>query len=380
MVEEALPLFEHMALAAQLMQPAEYNAQAVANVFNAYAKVSRQLQQLDAQVDIASLFAHMSAAAQTIDASRLDMQNIANIINALAKTYTYDAALLSHLTAALAANARRHDLSQDTQAMANIMHGLATLNYRVGLEPLMAELVPHITRMSLDPQNCQAQGIANVCWSVAVLQLDDASLLDWCRRALSLRLVSMNWSCLRQVQQFLLTLEMDGLLPAKVSIAEALPRALRCDTATLLRDPVASPTSPARLAPPAASGGELLEWRDLVDLAGRRANSSDSLEWRELVQLAAHCLVRSACVYAAITQGLPPRDLERYENQAFAEPHAAAEGAEEGEAGWVGGGGESPQSPRYSQIPETAAPPGDESSVVSCALSLLALLVQKYKH
>ena len=33
-------------------------------------------------------------------------------------------------------------------------------------------------------------------------------------------------SCLRQVQQFLLTLEMDGLLPDGVRISKALPRAL----------------------------------------------------------------------------------------------------------------------------------------------------------
>ena len=54
--------------------------------------------------------------------------------------------------------------------------------------------------------HAHAQGIANICWSVAVLQLSDEALLLWCRRLLASRLTSMNWSCLRQVQQFLLTL------------------------------------------------------------------------------------------------------------------------------------------------------------------------------
>ena len=59
-----------------------------------------------------------------------------------------------------------------------------------------------------------------------MLQLSDEALLLWCRRLLASRLTSMNWSCLRQVQQFLLTLELDGLLPEGVRISDSLTRAL----------------------------------------------------------------------------------------------------------------------------------------------------------
>ena len=270
MVEEALPLFEHMALAAQLLPPEAFNAQAVANIVNAYAKISRKLTSLEAQVDLRALLDHMSLAAQTIDATTLDMQNIANMINALAKTYTYDAKLLNHLGAGLRANAQRYDLSHDSQALANVMHGLAILNHRDGLEDLTQDLVPHIARLELSP-DCQTQGVANICWSCAVMQLRDPALLDWCRRAISSRLTAMNWSCLRQVQQFVLTLEMDGLLPDGVSISEALPRALTAD--------------PAELASVIAASEALV--RD-----------DAHVPWSQLVDLAACCLVRSAWSYS----------------------------------------------------------------------------------
>ena len=176
MVQEAISLFEHMALATQMVPPAEFNAQAVANILNGFGKVARQLQHLEAQVDVPAVFAHLSAAAITIEPATLDMQNIANIINALAKTYTYDVALLKHLALALRANAApendgsgaslvQPDLSHDTQAMANIMHAIAILNHRDELDAMMPLLIPHIRRLSFDDSRSSAQVTDNVSYT-----------------------------------------------------------------------------------------------------------------------------------------------------------------------------------------------------------------------
>ena len=89
-----------------------------------------------------------------------------------------------------------------------------------------------------------------------MLQLSDEALLLWCRRLLASRLTSMNWSCLRQVQQFLLTLELDGLLPEGVRISDSLTRALAASPAELAQ---ASPVVARR------KGGAIedLEWHEL---------------------------------------------------------------------------------------------------------------------
>jgi len=345
MVEEVLPLFEHMALAAQLVRPEEFNGQAVANILNAYAKVSRQLQQFDAQVDKMSLFNHMSAAAQAIDAHNLDMQNIANIMNALAKTYIYDHALLRHLTKGLRANAARQDLSSDSQAMANVMHALATLNHRDGLEELMQDLVPHMVKLPIDA-SCQAQGIANVCWSAGVLQLRQASLLDWCRRAISARIALMNWSCLRQVQQFLLTLEMDDLLPEGVRISDSLASALTTDAEQLMA-------------------------RHPVDL--NRAGKD--LPWAELVDVAAICLVRSACLYslALARDGLAGADkaalLSRDAPRRSSSPRGAS--SPKGKRTWRDDDHEGPQR-RAFRLPEALSAEGTSDELMPAAAGLAA--------
>ena len=52
--------------------------------------------------------------------------------------------------------------------------------------------------------------VADLAWACAVLRAPDPTLLSWLRRALAVHLEKMNWSCLRQVQQLIITLELDA--------------------------------------------------------------------------------------------------------------------------------------------------------------------------
>jgi len=179
-----------------------------------------------------------------------------------------------------------------------------------------------------------------------VLQLRQASLLDWCRRAISARIALMNWSCLRQVQQFLLTLEMDDLLPEGVRISDSLASALTTDAEQLMA-------------------------RHPVDL--NRAGKD--LPWAELVDVAAICLVRSACLYslALARDGLAGADkaalLSRDAPRRSSSPRGAS--SPKGKRTWRDDDHEGPQR-RAFRLPEALSAEGTSDELMPAAAGLAA--------
>jgi len=77
---------------------------------------------------------------------------------------------------------------------------------------------------------------------------------------------------LLQVQQFLLTLELDGLLPKGVRISSTLASALSADS--------------SRMTAVSAA------------VRARASAAGDTLDWKGVVDLASDCLVGSACSFS----------------------------------------------------------------------------------
>lgn len=95
---------------------------------------------------------------QTIPAETLDLQNVANVLNAYAKLGIRDEPLLAHMCASIAALDLGPDSAvdrraQEPQAVANMLHALAVLNFPdpKALGILAARAVLH------DPADAQPQ-------------------------------------------------------------------------------------------------------------------------------------------------------------------------------------------------------------------------------
>jgi hypothetical protein len=147
---------------------------------------------------------------QTIPAETLDLQNVANVLNAYAKLGIRDEPLLAHMCASIAALDLGPDSAvdrraQEPQAVANMLHALAVLNFpdpkALGILAARAVLhdpadaQPQVPRPAPRPPprpppppargkatdgRAGRQGVANICWAAAVLQLRDPALLGLC--------------------------------------------------------------------------------------------------------------------------------------------------------------------------------------------------------
>jgi len=205
-------LMSHLASAALHLPPEAFSPQSVANIANAYSKLNPKEGTRGMTV---TLLRHMSRSAQSLSSSSLDMQNIANIVNAYAKVAIRDLPLITSMISAVenmssstASVVGGGLLTADPQAIANILHAFAVLDIREGLTRPVVDCVTQ-PLIQVPPQDCQAQGVANLAWACAVLQITDDELMSWLMDALRCHLPSMNWTCLRQVQQFLLNMELD---------------------------------------------------------------------------------------------------------------------------------------------------------------------------
>jgi hypothetical protein len=221
-------LMSHLASAALCLPPEAFSPQSVANIANAYSKLNPKEGTRGMTV---TLLRHMSRSAQCLSPASLDMQNIANIVNAYAKVAIRDVPLItsmisavSNMSSSIASVVGGGLLTADPQAIANILHALAVLDIREGLTRPVVDCITQ-PLIQVPPEECQAQGVANLAWACAVLRITDDELMSWLMDALRSHLPGMNWTCLRQVQQFLLTMELDcrgGLGESQDTRLEAL--------------------------------------------------------------------------------------------------------------------------------------------------------------
>jgi hypothetical protein len=137
-----LPLLTHLSYMVQQMHPDQFDAQAVANIVNAYIK-------LDVPEEVASyLLEYMSVVTQILEVETdFTPQAISNIANAYARTAAVplDRALFAHL--AMAAQ-RLPPASFNAQAVANIVNAYAKVAHLVSTRDAAVDLEPLFNHMS----------------------------------------------------------------------------------------------------------------------------------------------------------------------------------------------------------------------------------------
>jgi len=173
----------------------------VAQVCNAFAK---------AHVHDEPLFRRMSELVQGQAAADFDARLIGIIFNAYAQLSIRDLALEERLSSV----ARSMPSSSfDAQAIGNIFHALAALDIRD--DPLIDHMATTILRSRqtiMQMQDYNGQALANIAWSIAVLQLSDVALNRWICRMCAERINSMDTNALRQLHQYILAHEVEGLV------------------------------------------------------------------------------------------------------------------------------------------------------------------------
>ena len=250
-------LFQKLAKTCVDNRKTAFSSQGVALVLNAFAKFGLRDE---------ALFAHLSEVAQRFGTRNFELpcelQDVANILNAFAKAGDADAALLAHMSrvtqefgamafegdgaaigvilnalarlrvrdhrllARLSSVARDMEPSAfDAQAVSNVFHALALLGERD--RPLLDHLASALLRTrqaSFNAQDLNAQSVANLAWAAAALALDDLPLHNWIAKSVADALPSMDAACLPQVHQYIVAIELEGLVPADK--VQALPRIL----------------------------------------------------------------------------------------------------------------------------------------------------------
>ena len=162
----------------------------VAQVCNAFAK---------AQVHDEPLFRRMSELVQGQAAADFDSRLIGTIFNAYAQLSIRDLALAERLSSV----ARSMPSSSfDAQAIGNIFHALAALDIRDdALIDHMATTILRSRQTFFQMHDYNGQALANIAWSIAVLQLSDVALNRWICRMCAERINSMDTNALRQLHQ-----------------------------------------------------------------------------------------------------------------------------------------------------------------------------------
>jgi len=175
-----------LAEAALNKDPAVFSSQAISNIYNAFARLN---------VFNHKLCSHLSLAALLITPSSFAPQNVGIIVNANANFALLDFALLGHMAHAMILNIE----SADGQAVSNFIHSVATLNIKMHL--LQGVLFSWIAQQN--PRSFAPQALANIAWSMAILNCTDAALLQWVEGALADTVNNMELLHLRQVHQFI---------------------------------------------------------------------------------------------------------------------------------------------------------------------------------
>ena len=198
-------LFQHLSKVAQQMGSRNFELPCkplhVAQVCNAFAK---------ANVHDDKLFRRMSELVQEQSASDFDSRIIGTILNAYAHHSIRDLELvqvLSRIARSMPA------ASFDAQAIGNIFHALAVLNIRdEALIDHMASTILRSRQTIMQTEDYNGQALANIAWSIAVLQLQDLTLNRWVCNMCAQRIKSMDKNALRQLHQFILAHEVEGLV------------------------------------------------------------------------------------------------------------------------------------------------------------------------
>jgi len=187
-------LFERLSKVAQQMGSRNFEIACkplhVAQVCNAFAK---------ANIYDEALFRHMSVVVQKLSAADFDSRYIGIIFNAYAQLSIRDLPLVERLSSV----ARSLPSSSfDAQAIGNIFHALATLHIRDdALIDHMATTILRSRQTIMQTQDYNGQALANIAWSMAVLQLSDLTLNRWICRMCAERIGSMDTNALRQLHQ-----------------------------------------------------------------------------------------------------------------------------------------------------------------------------------
>ena len=187
-------LFQHLSNVAQQMGSRNFELPCkplhVAQVVNAFAK---------AHVHDQALFKRMSELVQEQSAADFDAREVGIILNAYAQLSIRDPALVSRLSGV----ARSMPEGKfDAQAIANVFHALATLDIRDNaLIDHMATTILRSRQTLMQTKDYNGQALANIAWSMAVLQLSDVTLNRWICRMCAEQIHTMDSNALRQLHQ-----------------------------------------------------------------------------------------------------------------------------------------------------------------------------------
>ena len=198
-------LFRHLSKVAQQMGSRNFELPCkplhVAQVCNAFAK---------ANVHDEKLFRRMSELVKEQSASDFDSRIIGTILNAYAHHRIRDLELVAVLSSVARAMPAA---SFDAQAIGNIFHALAALNVRDdALIDHMASTILRSRQTIMQTEDYNGQALANIAWSMAVLQQSDLTLNRWICNMCAQRIKSMDRYALRQLHQFILAHEVEGLV------------------------------------------------------------------------------------------------------------------------------------------------------------------------
>ena len=157
------------------------------------------------------------------------------IFNAYAQLRIRDLALLERLSLV---SRSMPSSSFDAQAIGNIFHALATLNVRDdALIDHMATTILRSRQTIMQTEDYNGQALANIAWSMAVLQLSDVALNRWICRMCARSIASMDTNALCQLHQVLLALiyiyKLIPLDPIAANVS-MLPLATCCPESTEL--------------------------------------------------------------------------------------------------------------------------------------------------
>jgi len=223
-------LFDRLSKVAQQMGSRNFELPCkplhVAQVCNAFAKL---------QIYDEALFRRMTELLQEQPASQFDSRLIGIIFNAYAQLRIRDLALLERLSLV---SRSMPSSSFDAQAIGNIFHALATLNVRDdALIDHMATTILRSRQTIMQTEDYNGQALANIAWSMAVLQLSDVALNRWICRMCARSIASMDTNALCQLHQVLLALiyiyKLIPLDPIAANVS-MLPLATCCPESTEL--------------------------------------------------------------------------------------------------------------------------------------------------
>jgi len=187
-------LFDRLSKVAQQMGSRNFELPCkplhVAQVCNAFAK---------AHIYDEALFRRMTELLQEQPASEFDSRLIGIILNAYAQLRIRDMDMLKRLSLV---SRSMPSSSFDAQAIGNIFHALATLNVRDdALIDHMATTILRSRQTIMQTEDYNGQALANIAWSMAVLQLSDVALNRWICRMCTQSIASMDTNALCQLHQ-----------------------------------------------------------------------------------------------------------------------------------------------------------------------------------